>query len=117
MSLIISFSPCNSGFILFAAIFYSRVFRIPLLLSYHTHLPIYFRNYIGFVPGHEKVAWGILRWAHSRADLTLVTSPQIREEMIANGIPRVDVWRKGIDTVKFHPRFKDLEMRKTMSLY
>jgi sulfoquinovosyltransferase len=35
--------------------------------------------------------------------------------MVANGIPRVDVWRKGIDTVKFDPKFKDLEMRRTMT--
>jgi len=70
---------------------------------------------MGFVPGIEEACWAALRWAHSRADLTLVTSPQMKDEMVANGIPRVDVWRKGIDTVKFDPKFKDLEMRKTMT--
>merc|ERR1711920_533449 len=29
--------------------------------------------------------------------------------------PRVDVWRKGIDTVRFDPKFKSEEMRKKMT--
>lgn len=56
-----------------------------------------------------------LRFAHSRADLTLCTSPQMKEELVAHGIPRVDVWRKGIDTVRFDPKFKSEEMRKKMT--
>mmetsp|Transcript_6947 Transcript_6947/g.9375 ORF Transcript_6947/g.9375 Transcript_6947/m.9375 type:complete len:481 (-) Transcript_6947:79-1521(-) len=105
----------SPGFIVYAAIFYARVMRIPLLMSYHTHLPSYGKNYLGFIPGIEEFAWWLLRYAHSRADLTLVTSPQMRDELVANGIPRVDVWRKGIDTVRFDPKFKDEEMRNKMS--
>jgi sulfoquinovosyltransferase len=98
-----------------AAIFYARTMSIPLVMSYHTHLPSYAINYLGFIPGIEKLAWELLRFAHTRADLTLVTSPQIQQELLDNGIPRVDVWRKGIDTERFDPKFKDLEMRKVMS--
>lgn len=105
----------SPGFMLFAGLFYARVMRLPLLLSYHTHLPLYGRNYLGFIPGIEEMAWAALRFAHSRADLTLVTSPQMKEEMEKNGVPRVDVWRKGIDTVRFHPQFKDEAMRCKMS--
>eukprot|EP00804_Cyclotella_cryptica_P023168 CCRYP_000371-RA/>CCRYP_000371-RA protein AED:0.05 eAED:0.05 QI:348/1/1/1/1/1/3/259/490 len=104
----------SPGFMLFAGLFYARVMRIPLLLSYHTHLPLYGRNYLGFIPGIEEMAWAALRFCHSRADLTLVTSPQMKEEMEANGIPRVEVWRKGIDTIKFHPKFKSEQMRRRM---
>ena len=32
-----------------------------------------------------------------------------------HGIPRVDVWRKGIDTERFDPSFKSAEMREKMS--
>jgi Glycosyltransferase Family 4 len=31
----------SPGFLLFAAIFYARVMKIPLVMSYHTHLPTY----------------------------------------------------------------------------
>ena len=48
---------------------------------------------------------------HSMADLVLVTSPQLKEEFEANGINRVAVWRKGIDTVRFSPTFKSQAMR------
>mmetsp|Transcript_652 Transcript_652/g.873 ORF Transcript_652/g.873 Transcript_652/m.873 type:complete len:507 (-) Transcript_652:111-1631(-) len=105
----------SPGFFLFAAMFYARVMRVPLVMSYHTHLPNYGKNYLGFIPGIEEFAWKLLRFAHSRADLTLVTSPQMKEELVANGIPRVQVWRKGIDTTRFHPRFRDEDMRRRMS--
>ena len=105
----------NSGFLVFAAMFYARVMRIPLLLSYHTHLPSYAKNYLSFMPGHEEFAWFLLRWVHSRVDLTLCTSPQMKAELEANGIPRVDVWRKGIDTIRFHPKFKTQETREMMT--
>lgn len=105
----------SPGFMVFAAIFYARVMRIPLLLSYHTHLPSYAKNYLSFMPGNEEFAWFLLRWVHSRADLTLCTSPQMKEELTANGLPRVDVWRKGIDTVRFNPEFKSEKMRMKMT--
>jgi sulfoquinovosyltransferase len=105
----------DSGFILYAAIFYARVMCIPLVMSYHTHLPSYAVNYMGFIPGIEKFAWDLIRWAHSRADLTLVTSPQMQEQLISEGVPRVDVWRKGIDTERFDPKFKSAEMREIMT--
>jgi sulfoquinovosyltransferase len=81
----------------------------------HTHLKISGKNYLGFVPRIQNICWNLLRMAHSRADLTLVTSPQMRDELIQNGIPRVDVWRKGIDTVKFHPKFQSDSMRNRMT--
>jgi len=103
------------GFMVLAAIFYARTLCIPLVMSYHTHLPSYAINYLGFIPGIEKFAWELLRFAHTRADLTLVTSPQMKQELQENGIPRVDVWRKGIDTERFDPKFKDAEMRNLMT--
>lgn len=105
----------SPGFLLFAAIFYARVLCIPLVMSYHTHLPTYGKNYLSFMPGIEHVCWELLRWAHARADLTLVTSPQMQAELMENGIARVDVWRKGIDTERFDPKFKSEEMRHKMS--
>jgi sulfoquinovosyltransferase len=99
----------------FAALFYARVMCIPLVISYHTHLPSYAVNYLGFVPGVEKMSWDALRWVHSRADLTLVTSPQMKEELVQHDIPRVDVWRKGIDTERFHPQFQNAVMRVKMT--
>ena len=73
------------------------------------------KNYLGFIPGVESICWELLRWAHCRADLTLVTSPQMQQELRDNGIPRVEVWRKGIDTDRFHPKFFNKDMRDRMT--
>lgn len=35
------------GFFCIAAAIYARLLRIPLVFSYHTHLPIYARDYLG----------------------------------------------------------------------
>eukprot|EP00594_Rhizosolenia_setigera_P019975 CAMPEP_0178978168 /NCGR_PEP_ID=MMETSP0789-20121207/24976_1 /TAXON_ID=3005 /ORGANISM="Rhizosolenia setigera, Strain CCMP 1694" /LENGTH=508 /DNA_ID=CAMNT_0020667811 /DNA_START=226 /DNA_END=1752 /DNA_ORIENTATION=- len=105
----------SPGFLVYAALFYSRVMRIPIVASYHTHLPVYGRNYMSWFPRIEEFSWWLIRMVHNRCDLTLVTSPQMKEELLANGVKRVDVWRKGIDTVRFHPKFKSAEMREKMT--
>ena len=47
----------SPGFMIFYAIFYSRYYSIPLLISYHTHLPIYIRSYIPY-----KIISPIVQW-------------------------------------------------------
>ena len=49
--------------------------KIPIVLSYHTHLPVYAKQYLGFVPYIEDIAWYLIKNVHNRADLTVVTSP------------------------------------------
>lgn len=56
------------------------------------------RDYLGFIPGIVGLTKLVLRFFHNLADLTLVTSPQLKEEMEQWGIKRIAVWRKGIDT-------------------
>lgn len=87
----------SPGFLVLPALFYARFFRVPLLFSYHTHLPLYGRTYLGWIPGIEAMSWAVLRYAHNKADLNLCTSPQMEQQLKENGIERVDVWRKGID--------------------
>ncbi|CAN0257080.1 unnamed protein product, partial [Laminaria digitata] len=105
----------SPGFLALPSLFYARYFRIPLLFSYHTHLPLYGRTYMGWLPGVEAMSWALLRYAHNKADLTLCTSPQVQQEMRDNGVERVEVWRKGIDVERFNPNFKTAEMRSLLS--
>jgi len=105
----------SPGFIIFPAMLYAKYYKIPLVMSYHTHLPSYGKNYLGFIPRIEEITWWLLRKAHSRADLTLVTSAPMQKLLTENGIKRVDVWRKGIDTERFDPKYRSEEMRKEMT--
>eukprot|EP00903_Cladosiphon_okamuranus_P006500 g6355.t1 len=105
----------SPGFLVLPSLFYARFFRIPLLFSYHTHLPLYGRTYLGWIPGVEAMSWALLRYAHNKADLTLCTSPQMEQQLTENGVERVDVWRKGIDVERFNPKFANAEMRSRLT--
>ena len=101
----------------FMSMFVSKWLKIPLVLSYHTHLPVYAAEYRQhfWIPGIVEAAWYLLTWGHSRADLTITTSPQIKAELEERGIQQVCVWRKGVNTDVFHPRFKSAAMREELS--
>jgi len=103
------------GFMCLTSIAYARAFRIPLVMSYHTHLPIYARDYLGFIPGIVEAAWAVMNLVLNQADLTLVTSPQIKKELEDHGVRRVDVWRKGVDIDIFNPKFRNAEMRSRLT--
>lgn len=101
------------GVLIFATLLYARVLRKALLLSYHTHLPVYTRDYgLSMLQG---LTWLMLRLQHNRADFTLTTSPQLCEELVQNGFERVGLWRKGIDTVVFDPRHRSISMRARLT--
>ena len=97
-----------------AATLWASIFKVPLVMSYHTDLVGYFKAYLK-VPGAGKLAELLLKFFLSRADLVLCTSPQLKEEMIKLGITHVDVWQKGINTETFNPSFRDESTREFLS--
>ena len=96
------------------AVLWAWVFKIPLVMSYHTNFPEYAKAYVP-VDGIEKLANFLLRSFHRHADLTLCTSPQLADDMSAAGIERIDVWQKGINGERFSPNFKNQAMRERLS--
>ncbi|GAX35081.1 glycosyltransferase family 4 protein [Nodularia sp. NIES-3585] len=96
-----------------AGIFYSKMLKIPLVASYHTHLPQYLQHYgLGMLEGF---LWELLKGAHNQAALNLCTSTVMMEELSGHGIERVKVWQRGVDTEFFHPDLASLEMRSRLS--
>ncbi|WP_414550243.1 glycosyltransferase family 4 protein [Anabaena sp. CCY 0017] len=96
-----------------AGIFYSKMLKIPLVASYHTHLPQYLQHYgLGMLEGF---LWELLKGAHNQAALNLCTSTVMKEELTGHGIERVKVWQRGVDTEFFHPDLANLEMRSRLS--
>jgi glycosyltransferase involved in cell wall biosynthesis len=96
-----------------SGIFYSKVLKIPLVASYHTHLPQYLQHYgLGMLEGF---LWELLKGAHNQAALNLCTSTAMMEELTAHGIERVHVWQRGVDTELFHPDLASIEMRSRLS--
>ena len=96
-----------------AGIFYAKSTQVPLVASYHTHLPKYLQHYgLGMFEG---LLWELLKGAHNQAQLNLCTSSVMVQELRQHGIERVDLWQRGVDTETFHPTKATPEMRRYLS--
>ncbi len=90
-------------------LFYSKSLHVPLVASYHTHLPKYLEHYgLGMLEG---VMWELLKVAHNQAQLNLCTSTAMQEALTEHGIERVAVWQRGVDTELFQPHLANQEVR------
>jgi len=96
-----------------AGLYYAKVMQIPLVASYHTHLPQYLHHYgLGMLEG---VMWELIKVSHNQAQLNLCTSTAMVQELRQHGIERLDLWQRGVDTETFHPDLASLEMRSHLS--
>lgn len=94
-------------------IYYAKVMGIPLVASYHTHLPQYLQHYgLGALEG---LLWELLKLAHNQAQLNLCTSTAMVQELASHGIERVDLWQRGVDTEMFQPYLASRNMRSRLS--
>ena len=90
-------------------IYYAKVLNIPLVASYHTHLPQYLHHYgLGALEG---LLWELLKLGHNQAQLNLCTSTAMVETLIDHDIERVDLWQRGVDTEMFQPYLVCQKMR------
>ena len=88
--------------------------RIPLVASYHTHIPRYLDLYRAWSWGKPAVWWQIKR-NHALADVNIATSETMRAELAEKGLPNLHVVRRGVDTQTFHPRFASAAMRERLT--
>ena len=103
----------NPAFLGVGGIYYAKKLNIPLVASYHTHLPQYLQHYgLGALEG---VLWELLKAAHNKASLNLCTSSAMVRELITHGIERVDLWQRGVDTEMFQPHLASATMRSRLS--
>ncbi len=95
-------------------ILYARSLGVPVVASFHTHLPRYLHHYrLGLF---EPLAWDILRSLHNQAVINLCISAPIAEELQGRGVERVEVgWRGGVDTALFHPARASQAMRERLT--
>tara|TARA_B100000963_G_scaffold243495_1_gene213175 strand:+ start:2969 stop:4099 length:1131 start_codon:yes stop_codon:yes gene_type:complete len=85
---------------------------IPLIASYHTHLPKYLEHYgMGML---EPLLWELLKAAHNQALLNLCTSTAMVSELESKGIRRTALWQRGVDTNSFKPEYRNENMRKKL---
>ncbi len=96
-----------------AGIYYAKVLNLPLVASYHTHLPQYLQHYgLGALEGF---LWELLKAMHNQAQLNLCTSTAMVAELRDRGIERLDLWQRGVDTDMFNPSLASLKVRQRLS--
>lgn len=85
---------------------------IPAVAVYQTDLAGYARTY---VHAGEAAAWRRIRSVHAAADLTLAPSSASLHDLEAHGVPRVKLWPRGVDTVRFRPDLRDEALRRQLA--
>ena len=94
-------------------LYYAKAMQIPLIASYHTHLPQYLQHYgLGML---EPVMWELIKANHNQAQLNLCTSTAMVEELRGRGIQHLDLWQRGVDTETFRPSLASEDMRSHLS--
>ncbi|MCU0493443.1 MAG: glycosyltransferase family 1 protein [Chloroflexaceae bacterium] len=90
----------------------ARKLRLPLVSAYHTDWPAYSNHYgVGFL---RNLAYTYLRWIHNSCVLTLCPSFATLSDLRSHGFRRLKLWRRGVDTERFHPRFRSQAWRESI---
>ncbi|MGC9670998.1 glycosyltransferase family 4 protein [Planosporangium sp. 12N6] len=92
----------------------SRTLGLPTVAVFQTDVPAYAGLYRGFGWG-EEAAWRWLRRIHNAADRTLAPSTATATALMAHGIERVWLWRRGVDAGRFHPDLRSPALRRALA--
>ncbi len=86
----------------YAAWRYARQQGIPFTTAYHTRFPEYLHARLRLP---LRLSYRFLKRFHGAATRTLVPSPGVREELVAQGFQphKLVLWSRGVDTRIFHP--------------
>jgi phosphatidylinositol alpha 1,6-mannosyltransferase len=90
----------------------AQALRLPLVAAYHTDFPGYSAHYgLGWM---RSLAYRYLRWVHNSCALTLCPSLATLADLRAHGFRRLRLWRRGVDTERFHPRYRSMAWRESI---
>jgi glycosyltransferase involved in cell wall biosynthesis len=87
--------------------------RLPMVGSFHTLLA----DYAAMLSGSQRLGdlmAAYLRWPYGRCLRVLVPSAATRDQLVAARIApdRLHVWSRGVDTVRFDPNRRSMELRR-----
>ncbi|KAL4587271.1 hypothetical protein LXL04_000139 [Taraxacum kok-saghyz] len=106
----------SPGIMVFGALAIAKMLSVPIVMSYHTHVPVYIPRYT--FSWLVQPMWLVIKFLHRAADLTLVPSAAIAKDLQQYKVAAANtirLWNKGVDSDSFHPKFKSHEMRVRLS--
>ncbi|HEY8662687.1 MAG TPA: glycosyltransferase family 1 protein [Propionibacteriaceae bacterium] len=86
---------------------------IPSVAVFQTEIAAYATSY-GWAR-ITPVLWHRLRRIHSLATLTLAPSTYTAQTLMERGVPRVRIWGRGVDSVRFSPDRRDETLRAELA--
>jgi glycosyltransferase involved in cell wall biosynthesis len=92
---------------------HARDLDLPVVAAYCTDMPYYTEKYGLGLFKDPVVAY--FRWIHNQADLNLCPSNFTRQQLEAWGFERLKLWRRGVDSERFNPRYRRHEWRERLS--
>ncbi|MFJ2863226.1 glycosyltransferase family 4 protein [Kitasatospora sp. NPDC087314] len=88
---------------------------IPVVAVFQTDMAAYARTYLPVAGGvWERLAWRQIRRIHATASRTLAPAEASCRALAAHGVPRVHLWPRGVDSVRFDPRHRDEALRRRL---
>jgi phosphatidylinositol alpha 1,6-mannosyltransferase len=88
--------------------------NIPIVAVYATDLPAYARSY-HTGPLGQAICWRRLRRIHNAADRNLAPCTDTAADLVANGVERVWIWARGVDSVRFDPAKRSAGLRAELA--
>ncbi len=91
----------------------AQALDVPTVAIYQTDVPgMAARS--GFLLA-ERLLWRRIREIHSRSTLTLAPSSASITALTAQGIDRLRLWRRGVDSRQFRPERRDHQLRQQLA--
>ncbi|MEI9806187.1 MAG: glycosyltransferase family 1 protein [Pseudolabrys sp.] len=82
----------------------ARAYCVKRGLGFTTSYATRFPEYVSArIPIPEAWSYAALRWFHSRAAITMVSTPSLAAELTRRGFKNVGMWTRGVDATAFTP--------------
>ena len=92
----------------------ARRLKLPVVAVYATDMPAYARLYHAGPTG-QAISWHWLRRIHNAVDRTLAPSRATAAELVAHGFERVWLWGRGVDSSRFDPAKRSVQLRTALA--
>jgi phosphatidylinositol alpha 1,6-mannosyltransferase len=91
----------------------ARLLGVPTVAVFQTDVPGFATSY--GMSATSRVAWAWFRPLHRHDDRTLAPSSSAMSSLVAQRIPRVYLWARGVDIAGFAPSARDQALRRAWS--